>query len=47
MFAMRTDVHGSVDGLTPDEALAAILSTTSLEYQIESDKVVLDHRSLD
>jgi ferric-dicitrate binding protein FerR (iron transport regulator) len=47
MFAMRTDVHGSVDGLTPDETLAAILSTTSLEYQIELDKVVLDHRSLD
>jgi len=47
MFAMRTDVHGSISGLTPDEALAAILSTTSLEYRIELDKVVLDHRTPD
>ena len=47
MFAMRTDVHGSVSGLTPDEALVAILSTTSLEYRIENDKVVLEHRLID
>jgi ferric-dicitrate binding protein FerR (iron transport regulator) len=47
MFAMRTDVYGSVDGLTPDEALAAILSTTSLDYRIERDKVVLDRRTTD
>jgi hypothetical protein len=38
---MRTDVYGSVTGLTPDEALEAILSTTMLEYRIELDKVVL------
>lgn len=43
MFAMRTDVHGSVEGLTPDEALAAILSTTTLDYRIDADKVVLRH----
>ncbi len=47
MFAMRTDVHGSLDGLTPDQALAAILSTTSLEYQIEADKVVLNQSTAD
>lgn len=47
MFAMRTDVHGSVSGLTPDEALVAILSTTTLKYRIESDKIVLEHRSID
>lgn len=47
MFAMRTDVHGSVAGLTPDEALVAILSTTTLIYSIESDKVVLEHRAAD
>lgn len=45
MFAMRTDVHGSISGLTPDEALEAILSTTTLEYRIELHKVVLFHRS--
>ena len=45
MFAMRTDVHGSVTGLTPDEALEAVLSTTTLEYRIEQEKVVLFHRT--
>lgn len=41
MFAMRTDLGGSIEGLTPDEALEAVLSTTSLHYRIELDKVVL------
>ena len=41
MFAMRTDVRGSISGLTPDEALEAILSVTTLEYRIETDRVVL------
>jgi len=44
MLAMRTDVHGSVTGMTPEEALEAILSTTMLEYRIELDKVVILHR---
>ena len=42
MFAMRTDVHGSVEGLTPDEALEAILATTSVRYQIADDKIVIE-----
>ena len=46
MLAMRTDVHGSVSGLTPDEALEAILSTTRLEYSIELDKVVVLNRTI-
>jgi len=41
MFAMRTDVHGSVEGLTPGEALEAILATTSVRYQITDDKVII------
>jgi len=41
MFAMRTDVHGSVEGLTPEEALDAILATTSVRYQITDDKVII------
>jgi ferric-dicitrate binding protein FerR (iron transport regulator) len=41
MFAMRTDVHGSIDGLTPDEALEAILATTTVRYQIADDKIVI------
>ena len=43
MFTMRTDVHGSIDGLTPDEALAAILATTTVRYRIEDDKVVIEN----
>jgi hypothetical protein len=43
MFAMRTDVHGSIDGLTPDEALEAILATTTVRYRIEEDKVVIEN----
>jgi FecR-like protein len=42
MFAMRTDVHGSADGLTPDEALEAVLATTTARYQIEDDKIIID-----
>ena len=43
MFTMRTDVHGSIDGLTPDEALTAILATTTVRYRIEDDKVVIEN----
>lgn len=42
MFAMRTDVHGSADGLTPDEALVAVLATTTVRYQIKDDKIIID-----
>ena len=42
MFAMRTDVSGSIAGLTPDEALASILSTTSFRFKIETDKVFIE-----
>jgi ferric-dicitrate binding protein FerR (iron transport regulator) len=42
MFAMRTDVHGSADGLTPDQALEAVLATTTVRYQIKDDKIIID-----
>ncbi len=42
MFAMRTDVHGSVDGMTPDEALEAVLATTTVRYQIRKDRIVIE-----
>ncbi len=41
MHAMRTDVHGSIDGLTLDEALQQVLSTTAVHYQIEDDKIII------
>ena len=34
----------SIEGLTPDEALASILSTTAVHYRIESDKVFIEKR---
>jgi ferric-dicitrate binding protein FerR (iron transport regulator) len=42
MFAMRTDVHGSIEGLTPEEALEAILAITTVRYQIADDKIVIE-----
>lgn len=41
IFAMRTDIFGSVAGLTPDQALEAIMATTTVHYAIESDKIVV------
>jgi ferric-dicitrate binding protein FerR (iron transport regulator) len=43
MSAMRTDVHGSVAGLTPDEAIVAILATTTVRYRIENDSIVIEN----
>lgn len=42
MFAMRTDVHGSVDGLTPNEALVSIMATTTVRYRIENDRIIVE-----
>lgn len=33
--AAKETMHGSIEGLTPEEALAAVLPTTSVEYQLE------------
>ena len=41
MFAMRTDVHAPLEGLTPDEALEAVLATTTVHYQIEKDRIII------
>ncbi len=41
MAAMRNDIHGDISKLTPDEALRAILPTSSLKYRIEPDKIVI------
>jgi transmembrane sensor len=40
--ARRIVVHGSIDGLTPDEALAAIVPVCGLTYTIDRGRVVLD-----
>jgi ferric-dicitrate binding protein FerR (iron transport regulator) len=41
MAAMRTDLHGSVDDITPVEAVKAVMSTTSFRYRLEVDKIVV------
>jgi len=34
--SQTTTLHGSIEGLTPDEALAAVLSTSGVEYRLEN-----------
>lgn len=41
MSAMRTDLHGSIAAITPIEALEAVLATTSYQYRIEADRIVI------
>ena len=45
MLAMRTDVRGSVEGLTPDEALAAILATTTVSYRLDDGRIIVTSRA--
>jgi ferric-dicitrate binding protein FerR (iron transport regulator) len=40
--AMRTDLHGSIRGFTPQEAMQSILATTAFEYRIEADRIVIE-----
>ena len=42
MSAMRTDIHGSIEGLTPDEALESILLTTNVRYRIEDARIIIE-----
>jgi len=41
MAAMRTDLHGSVEGFGPDEALASIAAGTRFLVRIETDRIVV------
>lgn len=42
MAAMREDIHGEISNLSPDDALRAVLPTTSLRYRIEEDEIVIE-----
>lgn len=42
MAAMRTDLHGSVAGFEPLEALASVLATTSYRYHVEATRIVIE-----
>lgn len=35
--ARTTTLHGSIQGLTPEEALAAVMATSGVEHQLEGD----------
>jgi len=40
--AMRTDLHGSVAGFAPLEALNSVMATTTFSYRIEADRIVIE-----
>jgi ferric-dicitrate binding protein FerR (iron transport regulator) len=37
--AVALELHGSIEGLTPDEALTAVLATTSMPVAVGSDRI--------
>jgi ferric-dicitrate binding protein FerR (iron transport regulator) len=41
MSAMRTDLHGSISGFVPLEALDSVLATTAFSYRIDGDRLVI------
>jgi ferric-dicitrate binding protein FerR (iron transport regulator) len=41
MAAMRTDLHGSLEDFGPEEAIPAVLSTTSFRYHVAVDRIVI------
>jgi ferric-dicitrate binding protein FerR (iron transport regulator) len=43
LSAMRTDLHGSVAGLAPLEALPSVMATTAFRYRIEGTTIVIEN----
>ena len=43
MAAMRTDLHGSIVGFSPLEAIESVLATTAFRYRVEEDRIVIEH----
>jgi ferric-dicitrate binding protein FerR (iron transport regulator) len=44
MSAMRTDVHGAVSGMSPQQVLQAVLATTTANYRLERGKIIVEAR---
>lgn len=42
LAAMRTDLHGSIRGFTPIEAVESVLATTAFTYRIESGRILVE-----
>jgi len=43
METMRPRLHGSIDGMSPQEALDAVLATTQFKYSIDSDTITISN----
>lgn len=41
LAAMRTDLHGSVSGFSPTEAIDSVMSTTRFRFRIEPGRIVI------
>ncbi len=41
MAAMRTDIHGSVVGFSPADAIPAVMATTTFKYRIEKGAIYI------
>jgi hypothetical protein len=41
MAVMKTDLHGSIEDFGPDEAISAVLATTSFHYRVAEDRIVI------
>jgi ferric-dicitrate binding protein FerR (iron transport regulator) len=41
MSAMRTDLHGSVSGFDPLQAVESVLATTAYTYRIEENRIIV------
>ena len=41
MAAMRVDLHGTVADISPVEALKSVLATTTFDFQIDADRILI------
>lgn len=45
LAAMRTDLHGSVAGFAPLEALPSVMATTAFRYRIDGATIVIENQA--
>ncbi len=42
LAAMRTDLHGSIEGFAPLQAIESVIATTSFRYRIDADRLIIE-----
>jgi hypothetical protein len=42
LAAMRTDLHGSIEGFGPLQAIESVIATTSFRYRIDADRLIIE-----